>query len=72
MGDYLFLIIGLAVLAVLVVTGLVVGGIRRSRRTPGPDARVEQAEPRVGDDAETPRDSPSSATASNQPRISLG
>jgi fused signal recognition particle receptor len=57
-GDYLFLIIGLAVLAVLVVAGLVVGGVRRSRRTPEPGGRVDQAEPRVGDDAETPRDSP--------------
>jgi fused signal recognition particle receptor len=56
-GDYLFLIIGLAVLAVLVVAGLVVGGVRRSRRTQQPGAPVEQAEPRVGDDAETPRDS---------------
>jgi len=57
-GDYLFLIIGLAVLAVLVVAGLVVGGVRRSRRAPKAGGRVEQAEPRVGDDAETPRDSP--------------
>jgi fused signal recognition particle receptor len=57
-GDYLLLIIGLAVLAVLVVAGLVVGGARRSRRTPGPGGGVQQAEPRVGDDAETPRDSP--------------
>jgi len=57
-GDYLFLIIGLAVLAVLVVAGLVVGGVRRSRRTLEPGGRVEPAEPRVGDDAETPRDSP--------------
>ena len=58
MGDYLFLIIGLSVLAVLVVAALVVGGVRRSRRTPEPRGRVEPAEPRVGDDAETPRDSP--------------
>ena len=58
MGDYLFLIIGLAVLAVLVVAGLVVGGVRRSRRTQEPGGRVEPPEPRVGDDAETPRDSP--------------
>ncbi|HWM00331.1 MAG TPA: signal recognition particle-docking protein FtsY [Nocardioidaceae bacterium] len=58
MGDYLFLIIGLAVLAVLVVAGLVVGGVRRSRRTPEPRGGVAPAEPRVGDDAETPRDSP--------------
>jgi fused signal recognition particle receptor len=57
-GDYLFLIIGLAVLAVLAVAGLVVGGVRRSRRAPEPGGRVEPAEPRVGDDAETPRDSP--------------
>jgi fused signal recognition particle receptor len=57
-GDYLFLIIGLAALAVLVVAGLVVGGVRRSRRTPEPGGSVEQAEPRVGDDAEVPRDSP--------------
>jgi fused signal recognition particle receptor len=57
-GDYLFLIIGLAVLAVLVVAGLVVGGVRRSRRTPEPGGPVEEAEPRVGDDAEIPRDSP--------------
>jgi fused signal recognition particle receptor len=56
-GDYLFLIIGLAVLAVLVL-GLVVGGVRRSRRTQQPGGRVEPPEPRVGDDAETPRDSP--------------
>jgi fused signal recognition particle receptor len=57
-GDYLFLIIGLAALAVLVVAGLVVGGVRRSRRRPEAGGSVEQAEPRVGDDAETPRDSP--------------
>jgi fused signal recognition particle receptor len=55
-ADYLFLIIALAVLAVAAVVGLVVGGVRRGRRTP--TAERATAEPRVGDDAETPRDTP--------------
>ena len=56
MADYLYLIIALAVLAVVAVVGLVVGGVRRGRRTP--TAERTSAEPRVGDDAETPRDTP--------------
>jgi fused signal recognition particle receptor len=62
-GDYLFLVVAVAVLVVLAVAGLVAGGIRRSRRTRGPSTppradSAEQTEPRVGEDAETPRDSP--------------
>jgi fused signal recognition particle receptor len=64
-GDYLILVIAVAALAVVAVAGLVAGGVRRSRRTSGPSAAVtrqedaaETAEPRVGEDAETPRDSP--------------
>jgi fused signal recognition particle receptor len=67
-GEYLFLVIAVAVLAVLAVAGLLAGRVRRSRRTSASSApatrtadsaeREEPAEPRVGEDAETPRDSP--------------
>jgi fused signal recognition particle receptor len=63
-GDYLFLIIALAVVAVVAVTGLVVGTVRRSRTKQAPAApaqtaeRPEVAEPGVGEDAEQPRDTP--------------
>jgi fused signal recognition particle receptor len=63
-GDYLLLIIAIAVVGLLAVAWLVVGSVRRGRRTPPPEqpagTTIEQAEPEaephVGDDAETPRD----------------
>ena len=57
MATYLFVIIGLAVLLLGTLSGLVISSRRRttSRDVPGP-AATEVAEPRVGDDAETPRD----------------
>ncbi|HEX2174280.1 MAG TPA: signal recognition particle-docking protein FtsY [Nocardioidaceae bacterium] len=59
MGEYLLLIVVLAVVAVVAVVGLVAGGIRRSRRTaPPPRTGTEAVEPSVGEDAETPRDTP--------------
>jgi len=56
-ATYLFVIIGLAVLLLGTLSGLVISSRRRttSRDVPGP-AATEVAEPRVGDDAETPRD----------------
>jgi len=67
-GDYLFLIVALAVVAVVAVAGLVVGAARRSRGTQGGGhaptggtreaEREEVAEPGVGEDAEPPRDTP--------------
>ena len=60
MGDYLWLIIGIAVLAVGAFAGLVTTRTR-SRRPVEPPAATDvlaPAEPRVGEDAETPRDTP--------------
>jgi fused signal recognition particle receptor len=57
-ADYLFLIVALAVVAVA-VAGLVVGTVRRRRRAPAPPERpAEPPEPSVGEDAQTPRDTP--------------
>jgi fused signal recognition particle receptor len=64
-GDYLFLIIALAVVAVVAVAGLVAGTVRRSRSKQAPTGRAtetaerpEVTEPGVGEDAEPPRDTP--------------
>jgi fused signal recognition particle receptor len=57
-GDYLSLIIALAVVAVVAIAGLVAGTVRRSRRGATPAERTEAPEPTVGEDAETPRDTP--------------
>jgi fused signal recognition particle receptor len=60
-AEYLYLIIGLAVLLIVSLVGLVTS-MRRGRRTPAPPSAPPSAppgaptEPRVGDDAETPRD----------------
>jgi fused signal recognition particle receptor len=64
-GDYLFLIIGIAVAVLALVVGLVVTRTR-SRRGPVEPPRGERSgtevlappEPGVGEDAETPRDTP--------------
>jgi fused signal recognition particle receptor len=54
-AEYIYLIIGVAVLLVGALAGLVTARVRgRDRRTPSAPTPVE---PRVGDDAETPRDS---------------
>ena len=59
MADYIYLIIGIAVLLVGGVAGLVTTRVRgRGRRRPRRRRRADAAEPRVGDDAETPRDTP--------------
>ena len=59
MADYIYLIIGIAVLLVGGLAGLVTSRIRGRGRTSAPSAPpVETPEPRVGDDAETPRDTP--------------
>ena len=56
MADYLYLIIALAIVLVGALAGLVTSRLRgRSRTAPPPPA---PSEPRVGDDAETPRDTP--------------
>ena len=55
MGEYLYLIIGIAVVFVTVLVGLVT---TRTRRTPPGPTTEPPVEPRVGDDAETPRDTP--------------
>jgi fused signal recognition particle receptor len=64
-GDYLFLIIALAAVAVVAIAGLVAGTIRRSRSKQAPTGgatetteRPEVTEPGVGEDAEPPRDTP--------------
>ncbi|MGH3369149.1 MAG: signal recognition particle receptor subunit alpha, partial [Nocardioidaceae bacterium] len=61
MGDYLYLILGIAVAFVALLAGLVTTR-SRSRRTPEARRDAETLapveEPRVGDDAETPRDTP--------------
>jgi fused signal recognition particle receptor len=56
-AEYLFLIIALAVVAVIAVIGLVAGTVRRRRSAP-PLPAQRTAEPSVGEDAETPRDTP--------------
>ncbi|HET7326945.1 MAG TPA: signal recognition particle-docking protein FtsY [Nocardioidaceae bacterium] len=62
MGDFVYLIIAVAVLAVLAVAGLVAGTVRsrRGREQPSESAaegRIEPTEePQIGDEAETPRD----------------
>ncbi len=58
-GDYLYLIVAIGVVLILAVVGLVTTGVRRSRSAPdsrgrGPDV----LEPQVGDERETPRDTP--------------
>ncbi|NYI06611.1 signal recognition particle-docking protein FtsY [Allostreptomyces psammosilenae] len=55
--DTLILVVIIAVLAVGAAAGLVVTG-RRRRQVPPPARRPEPVEPRVGEDAETPRDTP--------------
>jgi len=58
-GEYLFLVIAVAVIAVLAVAGLVARTVRRGPRTPPADTRpTATAEPTVGEDAEAPRDTP--------------
>ena len=60
MAEYVYLIIAIAVLAFAAVVGLVTTRLRGGR-PPTPGERVEgtiTAEPRVGEDAETPRDTP--------------
>ncbi|HET7534462.1 MAG TPA: signal recognition particle-docking protein FtsY [Nocardioidaceae bacterium] len=65
MGDYLYLIIGIAVLALALVVGLVTTRARSGRdrvdsregRKAGTDV-LAPPEPTVGEDAETPRDTP--------------
>jgi fused signal recognition particle receptor len=58
--EYLALIIGIGVLAVAVVVGLVSSAFRGrgGRRSSTLEEREAPTEPLVGDDAETPRDSP--------------
>ncbi len=64
MGDYLWLIIGIAVLVVGALAGLVTTRTRSRGRVerPAPTDVLapprETEEPRVGEDAETPRDTP--------------
>ena len=61
MPEYIVLIIALAVLLVGGLVGLVTTRVRGRRRTPAPPpptAPTAPSEPRVGDDAETPRDTP--------------
>jgi fused signal recognition particle receptor len=54
-ADYLYLILALAIVMVGALAGLVTSRVRRRSRTAPPPA---PSEPRVGDDAETPRDTP--------------
>ena len=60
--DYLYLIIGIAVAVVVLVAGLVTAGVRRRPKEVGRETGTEvlapPEEPLVGDEAETPRDSP--------------
>ena len=57
MTEYLLLIIGIAVVLLAGLVGLVTTRVRgRHRTTPPPPPEEAPAEPRVGDDAETPRD----------------
>jgi fused signal recognition particle receptor len=56
-AEYLYLIIGLAVLLVVSLAGLVTSMRRgRGRQPTAPTQPSAPTEPRVGDDAETPRD----------------
>lgn len=60
MIEYVYIALAIAVAGLLLLVGLVSS---RSRRTPPPEATAPPrpalpAEPRVGDDAETPRDTP--------------
>ena len=56
-GDYLYLIIAIAVAAVALLAGLVTTAVRRrSLDRTAEKPVVAPEEPRVGDDAETPRD----------------
>jgi fused signal recognition particle receptor len=62
-GEYLYLIIAIAVLLVATVVGLVVTRVRGGDRTleapaEKPTPVAEPEEPHVGEDAETPRDTP--------------
>ena len=62
-GDYLYLIIAIGILLVAVVAGLVTTGVRRSRsvldrRADGTDVLAPPTEPGVGEERETPRDTP--------------
>ncbi|MGH8967742.1 MAG: signal recognition particle receptor subunit alpha, partial [Actinomycetes bacterium] len=61
MGEYLYLIIGIAVAFLVLVVGLVTTRSRRTPQRPGRpsgDVIAPPEEPKVGDDAETPRDTP--------------
>ena len=58
-GDYLYLIIGIAVAFFAVVTGLVMARSRgRTKQTDRADVFAPPGEPRVGEDPEPPRDTP--------------
>ena len=59
-GDYLWLIIGIAVLVVGALAGLVTTRTRSRKQVdrPAPTDVLAPTEPRVGEDAETPRDTP--------------
>jgi fused signal recognition particle receptor len=56
-GDYLYLIVGIAVAFLALVVGLVTTR-SRPKDLRGREAGTEVLEPRVGEDAETPRDTP--------------
>ena len=58
MAEYIYLIIGIAVLLVGGLAGLVVSRARGRGRTATRQAPRRPAEPGVGDDAEVPRDTP--------------
>jgi len=61
-GEYLYLIIGLAVVFLAVVIGLVTTRSRSGKQPSRGDGTViAPPEPRVGEDAETPRDTPKRA-----------
>ena len=58
-GDYLYLIVGIAVLLLATIVGLVTTRTRGAKRPEGgTDVIAPPTEPRVGEDAETPRDTP--------------
>jgi fused signal recognition particle receptor len=57
-AEYVYLIIGIAVVLLAGLVGLVTSRLSGRRRTPTTPAAPTEAEPRVGDDAETPRDTP--------------
>ena len=57
MGDYLYLIVGIAVAFLALVVGLVTTR-SRPKDLRGRETGTEVLEPRVGEDAETPRDTP--------------